>query len=451
MKIRLIALIIILSLFLVSCSLSEDITPPPGYQSPSPVPTLTQATPTPEATWTMELSSVTSEATTAGTESTTPPTILPATTSAALGNITGRLANGSGSDIPDGQKVTLVGFDQDQSGSYQKTLESESPVNPDGTYSFTGIEFPLNRAFLVITSFGGVEYQSDPVFVKDPTTNYSIPITIYDETNDFNVLTFDQVHLKFDYSSKDIVQVTEVYIVTNPGKQVVVVTSNGTTIPFMPTPVGASNVQFQLSQGSAQLLNATGGFAILPGTDKQYGFVVSFSMPYGRSLKFNQPFSLPVPSLTVFVPQGMRLSGEQLTAAGTQTIQNQSYLMYQSNNMASGSLLSLTISGKPGTPAGFQFNRQTIVWIGIGVIGILLIGLGIYLYLRDRARILKEDNKENEGKMEEDALGEDSDTIMDAMIALDDQYKAGEIAKEAYEKRRFELKERLKGILQPQD
>lgn len=119
--------------------------------------------------------------------------------------------------------------------------------------------------------------------------------------------------------------------------------------------------------------------------------------------------------------------------------------------MASGSLLSLTISGKPGTPAGFQFNRQTIVWIGIGVIGILLIGLGIYLYLRDRARILKEDNKENEGKMEEDALGEDSDTIMDAMIALDDQYKAGEIAKEAYEKRRFELKERLKGILQPQD
>jgi hypothetical protein len=309
------------------------------------------------------------------------------------------------------------------------------------------VDVPLNRAFLIITSFEGVEYQSDPVFVKDETTNFSIPITIYDKTNDFNVLTIDQVHLKFDLSSQDVIQVTELYIVTNPSKQVVVVPSDGTTIPFMQTPVGAGSLQYQLSQGSAQLLNATGGFALLPGTDKQYGFLVSFTMSYNRSMKYDQPFSLPVSSLTVFIPQGMRLSGEQLTAAGTQTIQSQSYLMYQTNNMASGSLLSLSLSGKPGASTGFTFDRQTIVLIGIGVVGILLIGVGIYLYLRDRARILKAENEANEGQIDDDALGEDRDNIIDAMVALDDQYKAGEIPKQAYEKRRMELKERLRGIL----
>jgi hypothetical protein len=36
---------------------------------------------------------------------------------------------------------------------------------------------------------------------------------------------------------------------------------------------------------------------------------------------------------------------------------------------------------------------------------------------------------------------------MDAMIALDDQFKAGELPREAYEKRRMELKERLKGVM----
>jgi len=77
------------------------------------------------------------------------------------------------------------------------------------------------------------------------------------------------------------------------------------------------------------------------------------------------------------------------------------------------------------------------------VVGVLLVGLGIYLFLRDRARF-KQENAASEEGVEKDALGEDRVSIMDAMIALDDQYKAGEIPKEAYETRRFELKERLK-------
>jgi hypothetical protein len=264
------------------------------------------------------------------------------------------------------------------------------------------------------------------------------------------------VHLKFDLSSQNVISVTELYIVTNPGKQVVFVTSDGTAIPFLPIPTGASGMQFQLAQGSAQLLNATGGFALLPGSDKQYGFLASFTMPYSNSLKYNQLFTLPVSSLTVFVPQGVRLSGEQLTSAGPQTISSQTYTMYQSNKMAAGSSLSLTLSGKPGTPTGLPFDRQTLTLIGIGIVGILLIGAGIYLFMRDRTRLLKEEQEEQRVLQmqaelnEEDALGDDCDDIMDAMIALDDQYKAGEIPREAYEKRRNELKERLKVCLAPQ-
>jgi hypothetical protein len=179
-------------------------------------------------------------------------------------------------------------------------------------------------------------------------------------------------------------------------------------------------------------------------------------MPYSNSLKYNQLFTLPVSSLTVFVPQGVRLSGEQLTSAGPQTISSQTYTMYQSNKMAAGSSLSLTLSGKPGTPTGLPFDRQTLTLIGIGIVGILLIGAGIYLFMRDRTRLLKEEQEEQRVLQmqaelnEEDALGDDCDDIMDAMIALDDQYKAGEIPREAYEKRRNELKERLKVCLAPQ-
>jgi hypothetical protein len=447
MKFRLIALIVFVSIVLVSCSLSEDITPPPGYRSPrsGPTSTLMSATQTPEATWTPEPATATIASTMAGIQSGTP-VVMTTAHPAALGIISGKVINGSGGIIPDGQKVTLIGFDPDQSGSYQKTMEVDRPVNPDGSYGFTDVQIILNRAFLVVTSSGGVEYQSNPLIVKDTTTNYTIPITIYDKTSDYKVLTINQVHLEFDLSSQDVINVSELFIVTNPGKQVVAITSDGTTIPFLQIPTGANSVKFQLSQGSAQLLNATGGFALPPGVDKQYGFIATFSMPFSSSLKFDQPFLLPVSSMTVFIPQGMRLSGEQLASAGTQTIQNQPYLMYQTNNLASGSSLSLKLSGKPGNSTGFKFDRQTLTLLGIGIVGILLIIVGIYLYVRDRARFVRE-NSLPEGVIEEDALGENRDNLMDAMIALDDQYKAGEIPKEAYETRRTDLKERLKGSL----
>jgi hypothetical protein len=337
-------------------------------------------------------------------------------------------------------------------------LEKQSPVNQDGSYNFNGVEVAVNRAFLIIASFDGVEYQSDPVIVKDATSNYVMPITIYDKTNDFKVLNVNELHLKFDSSSQNSLQITELYIVTNPGRQVLFVSGDGSIIPFLQIPVGAASVQYQLAQGSAQLLNAQAGFALLPGIDKQYGFLVRFTLPYGRNFKYKQLFTLPVSSLTDFVPQGMRLSGDQLTASGSQIIQSQTYLLYKSNKMLAGSTLSLSLSGKPGAPTGFNFDRQTIALIGSGIVGILLIGVGIFLYLRDRARLLKEEQVAQEDQDEQDeqdeldeqideyALGEDRDSIMDAIIALDDQFNAGGILMEVYEERRIELKERLKRI-----
>lgn len=446
MKYRLTTLIVLLSLALASCSLAEDITPPPGYQSSTPLPSLAPATQTPQATQTTEPPTVTPEGSPASTQSTTPSANATTTVAAPLGNVSGNLINGSGGGIPTGQKVTLEGFDKDQAATYQKVMELVAPVGPNGSYSFKGVEVPQGRVFIIITSWEGVEYQSDPVAVSTTTTDFTLPITIYEKTDDSKVLAINQVHLIFDLSSQNEIQVTEVFIVSNPGKQVVVVASDGTTIPFLQSPKNAAGLQYQLSQGSAPLLNATGGFAMIPGADRQYGFIASYTMPYANSLKFDQPFSLPVSSLTVFVPQGMRARSEQLTDGGLQDVQGKSYQMYQANKIASGGSFSFTLTGKPGASTGSTISRQTWVLIGVGAVGLILVGLGIFLYLRDRAR-LKNEIESEQVDIQPDALGEDRDTIMDAMIALDDRYKAGEIPKGAYETRRQELKDRLKGLL----
>jgi hypothetical protein len=446
MKFRLAVLISFLLLFVVSCTLAEDITPPPGYQSLGDVPTLASVSKTSSPTPTSEPATATPKRGPTETNAKTPSEDLTTTPGVNSGSINVALINGSGGSIPDGQKITLEGFDKDSSGNYQKSMELAATVKKDGSYLFKDIEAPLDRAFLVITSWGGVEYSSEPIFVTSGTKDFSVQLTIYDKTDDPSVLSFSQVHLFFSSPTQDAINITELFFVNNPGNKVVTVSYDGTTIPFINIPNSASNLNYQLSQGSAQLLNATNGFALLPGAEKQYGFVASFSMPYSKSLKFEQNFSLPVASLTVLTPQGMRLRGEQLIDAGTQDMQGQTYQIFQANKIASGGMVTLTISGKPGDAKGFSLDRQTLVLIGIGVVGILLIGAGVYLYLHDRARLRRE-NTEDEEPVEIDALGDDRENIMDAMIALDDQYKAGEIPKEAYEKRRLELKVRLKRVL----
>jgi hypothetical protein len=87
-------------------------------------------------------------------------------------------------------------------------------------------------------------------------------------------------------------------------------------------------------------------------------------------------------------------------------------------------------------PAETTSNRNLL--IGAGALGIGLILAGGWMYLRDR-------NREEEEVAEEEDEFESSEDVIDAIIALDDLHRSKKISDEAYQKRRAELKESLKG------
>jgi len=195
-----------------------------------------------------------------------------------LGAFSGTLGNASGGVVSAGQPVTLLGFDQDQSGNFQQVVNIAGETDADGGYRFADVEIPAGRVFLVVADWEGVTYQSAPQMVQDGTSEYSIPLTVYDTTHDFGILTFDQVHVIFT-QSQDVVQVTELFVISNPGTQAVAVATDGSSVPFIQLPEQASGEQYQLAQGSAPLLNATGGFAMPPGNGQQYGIIVAYTLP----------------------------------------------------------------------------------------------------------------------------------------------------------------------------
>jgi cbb3-type cytochrome oxidase subunit 3 len=198
---------------------------------------------------------------------------------------------------------------------------------------------------------------------------------------------------------------------------------------------------------------ATNGYAFLPGADKQYVVLTTFTLPYAGSLVYSQPFSPPVTSATVIVPEGVKVRSDQLTDGGTQASTGTTaatFHLYQAGNLASGSTLTMTISGKPGDKTGVNLDQRSLIEIGVTALGLILVGVGIFLFLRERKLRMQADefevDKKNE-KDDEDALGENRESIMDAIISLDDQFKAGGISKEAYTKRREELKDRLRNLV----
>jgi hypothetical protein len=447
MKIRLTILIILLSLFLTACSLAEDITPPAGYVSQTSLPTIVPATQTlvPFSTATSiptsESIATTTKSTPVVTDSTIPLAEVSPTAQPSVLVINGTVSGFFGAAIPDGTNATLRMY----TTSGEETQKLTTPILPDGKYGFINVPADNTIIYLVTVDYKDVTYESSYVQFDGTLFQFDMPITVYDSTSDMNVLTITQAHLQFDFSTAGQIQVMALYVISNPGTNSVIVTSDGTSIPFIQIPEGAASVQYQLAQSSSQLMMATNGFALLPGSDKQYGIITTFNLPYTNRLIYTQQFSLPVSSATIIVPEGVRVSSDQLTDAGTQASTGTTYHLYQGSSLASGSTLILTISGMPRDKAGFVLDQHTWLMIGVGALGLILIGLGIFLFLRDRRlRKLEEEFDDDEEEGDEDALGDDRESIMDAIIALDDQYKAGDISKEAYEKRRDELKERLK-------
>ena len=83
------------------------------------------------------------------------------------------------------------------------------------------------------------------------------------------------------------------------------------------------------------------------------------------------------------------------------------------------------------------------------VFGVALIVGGLWLFSRTRRE--ERDDEADEDitlEAEPDLATEDVDTLMDAIIALDDLYREGQLPEEAYRQRRAELKARLAELME---
>jgi len=413
---------------------------------------LTQAQPAPTSQ-----SSATSEAGTPSAESTpmangqaTAGSEAPQSFAPGYGIIQGSVTNNAGAATPSDLVVTVHGFDHttgDNAGA-QEVFTQNVTLSPDGSYTLENVELPNGRIFLAEAAYGGITMKSEIVTVAEGATTIDLPaITLYTVTTDPSALVIDELHLFFQADTNNTYQIIALYNFHNPGKDVVTVnmTADQQEIPFLKFPTGAQGLGYEAVQDTAPLISLDNGFA-MPPNEKAYGILAFSSVPMDTK-SITQELALAASTVRIFVPDGVKLASDRLTQESAQEFQGTAYQSYVAQNLKAGDKLTFEVSGTPkaGATSSSSSTSPTSnnnLLIGAGVLGAILILVGVWMYLRNRNQAqISEEDEENEAEFAS------SEEVLDAIIALDDLHRAKKISEDAYQKRRTDLKETLKGLM----
>jgi mono/diheme cytochrome c family protein len=375
------------------------------------------------------------------------------TTSPSLtGAVTVRLINGSGGEVPVDLPVMLYGFD-----SMQLVYTDTLPSQAEGVMVFNDVPKPAGRAFLAGVDYQNTTVGSDVAVVEDATTPLTLTVTLFETTTDQSDLVVDRMHVFFDFSNPEKVQVVEVFVISNPTDKAVVAAEQGGPVVAFPLPAGATNLQFQDGSLGDRYLETPEGFAdtlsVRPGTG-DYQVIFAYDLPYQRKLALSLPMSLAVDSAVVMLPEvGVKVKSDQLQEGGERDVQGVKYLMYSGGGLSPDNPLVMELSGRAKASTSNLLTgaeNRTNLLIGLGAFGVALILVGVWLFRKNHTtREDEEDEDDEDGENEAGSgdLPDDPDALMDAIIALDDLYKAGELPEEAYQQRRAEIKEKLNQVV----
>ncbi len=363
------------------------------------------------------------------------------------GFITGKVtlrkstSDASGGKAPAGLEVFLHGFDEMQIAITQTTQ-----LDKDGSFLFENVQFIPNRAYVSTLEFDGLTYGSNIVAVEGNEESIQLPIEIFESTTDPSDLVIERMHLFLEPVEENVLRVIELLIVSNLGSKTVRPESETQPSLVFPLPEGAANLEFQDGELGGRFTQTTDGFgdlsAVRPGMNS-HQILVSFEIPVKNKTVITQPVRQNANAVVVLVPDaGLQVKSDQLQDGGTRDVEGLTYRMYNGGELAAGDQLEMVVTKQSSTSLPTISSSSSMgIAIGLGVLAVTLILAGAWLYYRNKNQpVIPEEDK---------PVSDPSDTqesVMDAILALDDLYKDGQIPEEPYRKRRQELKDRLREL-----
>jgi mono/diheme cytochrome c family protein len=365
------------------------------------------------------------------------------------GTVTIEVVTVSGNPLPDDLEVNLYGY-ENMVEVYSSTLT----LSNDGTAVAEDVPMITGQYIFATTDSDGIMFGSDIATVDSEMSSIQLTIPYYEPTKDLSVLRAERLHIFFEFVDEETIQVYVLYIFSNTSDKVLAADNANEPVLVFNLPEGAANLQRETGMEfqDVDLPNGFGLLTVYP-SNEQYQVLYSFELPYEKnSVDIDLPIGLDTSAVIVMIPEGgPEVESDRLVDAGMRDIEGVSYSMYNGSNLSAGDSLNMAVSGKPKFQAVPGENitsgdTTTGLVIGLAAFGVVLVGAGAYLWMRNRAK--NEDLEFSEGMLGSDLPDqEDPDDLMDAIITLDELFQAGEIPEEAYLIRRAELKRKLQELI----
>lgn len=345
--------------------------------------------------------------------------------------INGQVIVPAGQPVPGELNLTLHGYDEMEE-AFAYPLKTE----PNGRFLFKDIRLKNGRVFMVTVEYNDLMFNSDFLAADELTAGETInlPIKVYPASSNIASLSAERFHIILDFTDPGRMRVGEIIVLSNTGEQVILPRKDGKPAFQISLPPLATNLLIEETSGPQYLVeqnNNLGYFGpIEPGSSHQ--IIFSYELPFNGDAKLNLALPLPVNNAVVMVTdEQITVSSKTLNFSGTRSIQGINVKIYNALNLPAGDVLSMRIFSP------------------VSYIPVLIAGLTISIVLSAAiVYFIRKKRKAAALAQLTSGIEEASNQLLDAMIALDDQYKAGQISANAYQLRRAELKQFLYDILQ---
>lgn len=362
-----------------------------------------------------------------------------------VGEVYGTIINrNSGKVVAESLEVMLHVLDQDLADKDMQHAQSAS----DGTFAFTDIPFDANLQFVMMATYEGVTYTSDPASADMKSMQAVIDVPVYESTNDLTDVQIDQMHVLFDFA-EDGLETKEIYVISSTSdrtvKDVYELAADKTATLKFPLPDDADYIFFK-PDDQDRFVKIDGGFAdtypILPSTGSSQ-LMVSYLVPYNGEREYTYTAPLDIGSVNFLLPEkaNVSLQGTGLMGPESMTLQNgESYEVYSYSNLKMGQTMNVSIGGRvASTGSGKNNNTRNALAVGVAFLGFTIIGAGVWWWRKsDNSPEVAEDTSPNEITL---------NGLILEIAELDDEYEQGRLSTEAHQQLRQNLMRKAKRFL----
>ena len=363
-----------------------------------------------------------------------------------IGSISGMVMNGTnGASVPSDLVITLRQFDPEFN-----VQTRETSIAADNTFDFADVTLREGYTYAVTTRYQDRVFWSDLVQADPNAGTLSLPLTIYELTDDPTVIRIQGMVTQI-IASGDELQIAQVVNFDNRSDRLYSASEQFGEGQFasvrLALPQGARILGFAQDEQRYRLSDdqttVTDTAPVLPGSG--HIMHVIYSLPYSGDLQIEQALFYPVEGAVrlLVTPDTLSVNSDMLPAIGPQTLRNTTFQGYGAElNLPAGSTLRYRLVGQAAAAtAGTNVSAvpaSALIPLLLIVGGAVVIGLGLFIFVRERRSARATQTF-------------DQQTLIDGLIRqiaeLDEAHGAGDIEEATYHKRRQRLKARLAELM----